>query len=267
MKHQITALLAIGAMLLGTTSCEKELQVYSTDTCQLNFDRDFRGVDDRKMETNYTFVYSSDDVVDDTLWVTVKTVGYLSDKDRPFLFEQIKSDKTDAQSGVHYVPFDDPELVKKFYFIPAGKAEQRAPIVVKRDASLKTEDVRLYVTFKDNGEFTPGYEDYNTMRYCIGDRLTKPASWDGTFDYYFGEYSVTRHQFMIDVTGKNWDDNFISKTLGIPYDQDFMYIMYLAKTLYNALEEENARRAEEGLDVLKDENGYPITFDFGAPSN
>lgn len=263
MKHQIITLFAAGMLTMLNTSCEKDLPVYSTDTCRLNFERDFRGVDDRKEETNFTFVYNAKSVTIDTIWVNVKTMGFLSDQDRPFQLKQVKSEKADAQPGVHYVPFDNPELMQKFYYIPAGKNEQKIPIVVKRDPSLKNDDVRLYVTFEENDYFIPGYEDYNIIRYCLGDRLSKPAKWNGIMDVYFGDYSVARHQFMIDITGKKWNDDFIVKDLDLEGAQDFNYILYLVGTLHNAVNEENAHRAEQGLDVLKDENGFPIEFTFG----
>lgn len=263
MKRNLLNIAALAALTLcGTTSCEKDLETYSTETCWLNFDLDIRTQEDREKINTFTFAFTPEEILEDTVWLNVKTMGNLADYDRPIKLEQAKTEGPDAQPGVHYVAFDDAELMKKFYYIPAGKVEQKIPIVMKRDASLKEQAVNLYVTLAQSEHFEPGYEDYSIVRYSVIDALQKPSAWVSPMDVYFGTYSVVKHQFMIDVTGKNWDDKFIMEDCDLFGNQDFNYLTYLGGKLYKALKAENARRAAEGLEPLTDEFGEPIDFDF-----
>lgn len=201
MKKNLLNIAALAALTLcSTTSCEKDLETYSTETCWINFDLDIHTQADREKINTFTFAFTPKEIVEDTAWVNVKTMGNLADYDRPIKLEQMTTDGEDAQPGVHYVPFDDEELMRKFYFIPAGKVEQKIPIVMKRDASLKTAAVNLYVKLAKSEHFEPGYPDYNLVRYSLIDKLQKPTEWNGTTDHYFGTYSIVKHQFMIDIT-------------------------------------------------------------------
>lgn len=262
MKKKLLTIIFFSALMLGGTSCEKDLETYNTDTCWLNFDLNIRTEEDKVKVNTFTFAFSPKEMIIDTAWINVKTMGNVTDYDRPIKLEQMKTNEKDAEPGVHYVAFDDEELMKKFYYIPAGKVEQKVPIVIKRDASLKEQAVNLYITFARTEYFIPGYEDYAVLRYLVTDALQKPTAWNGTMDVYFGQYSVTRHQFMIDITGENWDDKFINEDLQLYGNQDFNYIMYLGGKLYKALVSENAEREKQGLGPLTDENGHPLDFSY-----
>lgn len=262
MKRMILHAALCSGLLIGFASCEKDLPVYDYPDNMLNFELTISSETKEPELTSYSFVYLPEDIEEDTIWVTVKTMGFLSGQDRPFELEQVASGEKDAVAGVHYVSFDDAELKSKFYYIPAGAVEQRIPVVVLKDASLETESVNLYFTFKDNGYFRPGYSLYSEMRLNISNMLTKPAAWDDYADYYFDKYGPVKHKFMIDVTGLKWDNEFLETHL---YGEQG-YLTYLAQLCDKELRKENARRAEEGLPVLSEdgEGLEPVTFSYGA---
>lgn len=262
MKKTILHIMWCGFLWGGFASCEKDLPVYDYSDNMLNFELTISSETKKPELTSYSFVYVGDEVEKDTVWVTVKTMGFLSDENRPFELTQVSSGGKDAVPGVHYVSFDDSELKNKFYYIPAGAVEQKVPVVVLKDASLSIESVNLYFTFKDNGYFRPGYSLYSEMHLNISNILTKPAAWDDYADYYFDKYGPVKHKFMIDVTGLKWDNDFLETHL---YGEQG-YLTYLAQLCDKELRKENARRSEQGLGVLsEDAEGLdPVTFSYGA---
>ena len=262
MKRKILHTVLCSGLLMGLASCEKDLPVYDYPDNMLNFEVTISQETKEPDLTSYSFVYLPEETVRDTVWVTVKTMGFLSEYDRPLELKQVASGSKDAEPGVHYVSFDDAELKNKFYYIPAGEVVRKIPVVVLKDASLATESVNLYFTFKDNGHFRPGYPLYSEMRLNISNILTKPAAWDDYADYYFDKYGPVKHKFMIDVTGLKWDNDFLETHL---YGERG-YLAYLAQLCDKELRKENERRVEQGLPVLSedDEGLDPVTFSYGA---
>lgn len=227
--------LIAGAMLLLPlfTACEKDLPVYDNPQCWLkfNYERDADSL------TNYSFAYGPSDVMVDTVKVKVQLMGNLEDYDRPIVLEQIMTGDNDAVAGEHYVPFDDPELTQKYYFMPKNAVVTDIPIVLKRSASLKSANYNLKITFKDTNVFAVGSKERSTYRITIADQLVKPNGWDFTMEYFFGKYSQAKHQFMIDTTGKKWDDAYIGTELHVYIAGDQNYIFWLNQQLRAALDE------------------------------
>ncbi len=255
--------------LLANVSCEKDLQVFDDPTCRLNFYYDnLETTKDFKYEYtqgSFSFIYKGD-VAQDTVWVEMESMGKLSDQDRPIELEQMDTTATMAVAGKHYVAFNDPSMAK-YYVMPAGKARTRIPIVILRDASLKKETVVLKYRIKPNAYFENGYEVFQTRSIAITDRLSEPSYWKKGFDmggYSYslydciGDWGAVKHQFMIDVTGKAWDDEFIeSLMLG-----DYSYLNYILGKLANELQKTNEEREAQGLPDLCEEDGTPVSFGY-----
>lgn len=263
-------------MLLGLFSaCEKELPVYETSLCQLNFVYGTQEglqtdevTDDMRMLSHSFILNSGEEVTVDTVWVKVRTMGYLSDQGRPFELTQVMTGENDAVAGTHYVAFDDPDL-QSFYVIPAGQAEVQAPIVVLRDPSLEENgDVTLQFTFKENAYFKLGYPEFSTYSLVISDRLTRPSMWGAcSLDYYFGEYGPVKHELMIRWMDQSWDDTYIETLFeefyaGLWVAKDDAYINYLSNWFAEKLSEENEERLADPEigDVWREANGEPVDF-------
>lgn len=172
-----------------------------------------------------------------------------------------------AVAGKHYVAFDDSSLAE-LYRMPGDSSVTEVPVVVLRDPSLKESDVTLKITFGDNGWFKPGYPSFTTYTLTISDYLAEPKMWQELgVDYYLGTYGSKKHELMIQWTGKTWDDAYF-KTLAA-YDDDWgmwvfndgAYIDYLDAWFAKKLDEENARRLEEGKDVYREKNGKEVSFE------
>jgi len=245
-------------------SCEKELEVYKAGE-GLNFIYETTG----DTVKNYSFVYVSSTLTQDTVWLKVETIGPLSDKVRQFEFEQILTGSGDAISGTHYVPFNDASL-KNFYVIPSGKSTASVPVVLKRHASLKTTMVNLAIRIKSDETFKLINPDRNRMKIIFTDQLGKPSCWAYYCTAYFGEYGPVKHQWLIEQTGNKWDDDYLSNVLGFTSstvyqngnnsNYDSGYCSYLSQALALKLEEYNAERISKGLDVLKEADGTEVSF-------
>lgn len=264
MKKQIILSFIVAA---GLASCEKELEMYSEPTCRLNFYYDIDETGDYKPEMGrsaYSFVYGDPNRTQDTVWVEVESMGFVSDKDRAISLEQADSAGVEnAVAGKHYVAFNDPQLAQ-LYVMPAGKARTKLPIVMLRDASLKEKTVVLRYRIKPNENFVNGYNQYIERSLTFTDQLSEPAKWTYQYPYgdkwtvsfadYFGDYGLVKHQFLINETGDKWDDEYIDKLM----TGDSSYLEYMMRKMARRLREVNAERAAQGLDPLTEADGTPV---------
>lgn len=267
MKQIVNSIIISCVLFLSMTSCEKDLPLYDTPDCWLNFVyyNTYTGsilkreeVTDEMRKTSYSFVYVDEDVEVDTLWFKVGTMGFVADENRPFELEQVLTGKNDAKPDEHYVAFTNEELRVKYYFIPAGEVETRIPVVVKRAPSLSGGDVNLQFTFKDNDYFKPGYLGLTVRTLSISVQLAKPFAWEEYgCDYIFGVYGPEKHRLMINWTGKKWDEEYIKGLM----KGDSAYVDYLEDWFVRKLEEENAKLVEAGKKPYEEADGTPVSFE------
>lgn len=264
LKNILFGVLAIVAY----TSCQQNLDTYDTPECRLNFlYYDYYGKTVLTLEqikaksegynvSNYSFFYEGLPERD-TLWFKVGTMGFLSDTDRPIALEQIMLSDTieNAQPGVHFVPFDDPEIAH-FYRVPAHADTVSIPVILINDPSLANKEVVLGFGFVDNGVFQPGYDlcSSRSIRYTAA--ATRPNAWS---DDFFGTYGPVKHQLMMEWTGEKWDNEYILRI----WNEDYAYVEYMNQWFHYKLEEENAKRLADPAigDIYREANGDPIVID------
>lgn len=256
------------SLLISMASCEKDLPLYSDNTCRLNFYYNLDNTSEFKPEmalSSYSFVYGDENIKSDTLWFDIQSMGFVSDQDRPLELAEVDTTANMAIPGKHYVAFNDPALAS-YYKMPAGKAMTKIPVVLLRDVSLKDTSVVLKFSIKDNGYFTKGYDCYQTRIITFSDRMTEPSKW--TYNYlildsytvsladYFGSYGVVKHKFLIDHTGKKWDNDYIDQLM----TGDSNYLMYVLDKMATDLETLNNERAAQGLGELSEADGTIVSF-------
>jgi hypothetical protein len=253
-------------LLLGLfSSCEKDLEKYDEEQCWLNFNfYDYYNdpitsssrLDDDDLEANYSFITAGSEVEEDTCWFEVGTMGKLSDVDRPVKIQQVLTGENDAQPGVHYLDFNS-AAYQSICYIPANQNVARIPIVMLRDASLKKEKVTLRFTIAENDYFKPGVKGFTERVLYFTDMLSKPDNWSTLYmDYYFGLYGPVKHQLMIEWSGEAWDEEYLKELS----NGDYGYVTYLSTWFSELLEEANAKRLAQGLEVYQEEDGTPVTF-------
>ena len=268
----IYTMILIGSLF---AACEEDLKPYAEDTCWVYFDL----IGSADTLQNRTFVYAGGDAETDTVWIPLKTIGKVMNFDRPVTLTQVQGDGLNAVAGTHFVPFNDQSLSTE-YVIPAGKTTVELPIVLKRDASLKTDKVLVEFTLTANNYFTPGFVGPQTVQVWVTDQMDRPSYWptasDATLNSKIAPYDPVLHQFLIDATGNKWDNEYIGSLglyegfLNTSYGEawaywddqtanyDSAYMNWLVSKLQKALADENAARAERGEGPLMRSDGTEL---------
>lgn len=249
----------IGILTILSIACEQEMDVYhEKGNDRLNFYYANPLYPDSL--TVYTFIYLPSEQMSDTIWVEVETSGFVTDYPRPILFEQISEGDSAAVAGKHYLAFDDTAL-KDMYIVPANTNRMKVPVVLIKTPELAEKEVTLRFKVKENGYFKPGFpgNDIRTIRFS--NILTRPVHWDDKASWYFaGEYGPVKHRFMIDAAAKKGvvvDEDFFVDLVGEPDDfsVDIGLTDYWKNYFQTALNEENAKRKKQGLDILREAPG------------
>lgn len=255
------------ALALAMSACNKDqYEIYDSPEGRLNFlfytENEYyetvvayaEDVTDEMRTYAFSFVFSGMEAERDTVWFSATTMGYLSGEYRPYALRQIQREGVkNAEPGVHYVAFDDPEVQDLYRVAPDSNTVQVPVIVLRDDPALQDTTVVLEFGFADNGVFMPGYAGLDTRILEITDRLAIPENWvSSDLDKYVGAYSELKHQLMIEWTGEAWDADYIAELMSANADR--AYVEYLAAWFAQRLEEENAIREANG------EEPYDVDF-------
>ncbi len=267
--HNIKHITLAAIALIGTASCEKDLEPYSNPDCYLNFlfkttiGDDYATTDDinkgyavTDQATIYNFKFHNDRT-SDTVWIEAQTMGFVTDYDRQFALEQVMMEgEENAVAGVDYVAFDSEEA-QRAMVVKAGETKFKVPVIVKRSEQQRTKTVMLKIRFKVNDYFRNGFDCMQERIIAITDRLAKPSVWDDFYlDYFLGYYGEVKHQLMIEWSGNTWDDEYITEV----YNTDNAYIDYMDQVFAKRLAEENEKRKAQGLDVYREADGTEVDF-------
>lgn len=268
MIRKLILFLSVAFLLSG---CEETLPAYNTSWQGVQFVLDETSLNPEVY--SYSFVGKDEDLEKDTVWFTVRPQGMVPEKSSRIKLEQYEGrewkyiyggDGTIADSvlriiprqavaGEHYVSFDDKRLAEYLTLEP-GELEARIPVVVLRDESLRDTTYTLFFRIVDSEDLKAGDQEHCDIQLRIADCISRPSAWD---DWFFaGTWSRVRHEFMIRVTGENWDNEFIN-SLDL---NDRNYYLYVFN---RELKAENATRAEEGLPPLRvnpDDSSSELTF-------
>lgn len=255
-----TAMLSLAfCSIFSILSCSEDLPAYQDSAARLNFDLgdDYITKDEDIPVEAYSFAYSGG-LQQDTIRVKVTLMGKPSAKDRPFSITQVMKGNDDAVAGKHFIALDDPSL-SQYYVLKADSVSAVFPVVLLRDKSLASKVYNLHIGIKENSEFKNGFPFYQEKRITISDMLAKPAQWDERYiNYYFTEWGPVAHQFMIDVTGQPFDDNFIEKIMS---SSDTNYVYYLAEKVARAKVKYNKEHPDA---PLSEADGTLINFKWEA---
>ncbi len=247
----------MATVLLLLYSCKEEYYLYN-DIKRIQFGPDISRIYTPSHNLSdtlkrHTFYYDNASKQVDTMYFDIYAIGGTSTVDRAFKLEQVPvPGDENAVAGKHYRAFSDASLASK-YMIKAGTVHTKVPIVMLRDASLKTTTVTLKFQIAENENFSIG-EPSNVWRKAIfTDRLSQPTSWDAWLSqYYLGNYSVVKHKFFIDNSGQKWDNDFI-----LLIRANFAELGYWKGLVKSALVAYNAQNPGN---PLRDENGEIVVI-------
>lgn len=239
-----------GVLALFCMSCEEALPMYETESDCLNFTVELK--EQYPTPVRKSFVYDPETVVRDTIYVPVTSMGFVRDYDRKVTFEQVivKPDSVyNAEPGVHYVPFDDPE-VRDLMVLPAGQASAEIPIIALRDTTLRDTLSVLQLRIAANDYFKVGDPDRAECLVEIGDQLMKPKNW-----LIFGDYGYVKHRFLIELTGWRFDEETMDEMMA-----DYLYAQSIRTKAATALKKLNEERAARGEGPLCEADGTEVKF-------
>ena len=245
MKHLYAIITSVAGMLTLATSCSvNEMDTYENDPA-IYFDHETAD------SVAYSFFTLDSHIPRDTVWVETITMGLPSDQDRPFTIVQTNTSESDAaQPGVHYIPFDDPE-VRDSIRISAGEVTRLVPVILLRDESLKSSTKRLVLSIQANEYFRPGIDAWRTYTITMTDTAINPSIWDSYWSNYLGaSWGPEKLRFAIEATGyKDFEER--------PIDPGLASWMYTVCS--QRLEEYNAEHPDE---PLSEADGTPVSFDY-----
>lgn len=230
---------------------------------------------DGNFESFYSFVYAGSDVVRDTINLQLNIAGNIESADRYFEVKQVKTygfiyeqDEygnyidsafielpNQAVPGVHYVDLESYDPLQ--FVVPADSLYGSFDLVVLRDPSLKLADYSLSLEIQQTSDFLPGYAPRQKITITLSDQVIEPEYWSGfvigntTVYSVMGYYGKVKHQLLIDVTGKRWNDDFIANELTEEY------LVFYKNMAVMELERINAERALQGLHKLREDDSNP----------
>ncbi len=214
---------------------------------------------------NSTFVYKAGNILRDTVYIQVNTIGQMADHDRPVKLVQVNepNELHPAVPGLHYVAMDDPSL-KELMVIKANTVTTMVPVVLLRDASLKNSSYRLRLELAANDQFGLGEVQKRTRAIRFSDMLERFFSWrlDGTAApayNSFGKYSTRKHQFMIETLGLQIDETWYQSIVAAGAVTHYANFMKDALKTFNA----DPAHIADGTAPLRESNavGSPtVTF-------
>ena len=187
----------------------------------------------------FSFVAYASDVTEQEIKVDAQIMGDVAQRDRTVNLIVV-ADKTTADASQYTVPSQ--------VTIPSGAAKATFPVVLKRDASLQTKSVRLYLKVADSADFLTGVNEENHIVFIWNDVLSKPNNWPD-LEPFFGTYSDTKYRFMLTNSGGLGE--FSTDTM------TWAQLTSLRIRFQNAL---NAYNDAHLGNPMTDENGQLVTF-------
>lgn len=178
-------------VLLAAFSCrENTVMDYDLSGKVYFYERVKQGNGEVKVEDkNYSFALQNSALMEDTLKIKVRLMGYVESRDRIFRAEAMP-EKTTAVAGTHYKLLDG--------VLKAGQYDSYLPVVIYRTADTKITPVALVVRLIGSPDLTPGNSGDTGFTMGWGDILMKPEHWP---EFFFGTYSINKYRFAIDQLG------------------------------------------------------------------
>lgn len=259
---RVIYILALCAGMACVSGCDKnDTPVFDTDYSALNIwfgTLSATGSGDTVLDSiTYNYSYAIDE---SNVTFYARVAGVPVDYDRTFTLEAYEGNLAEAEGSFR----------TETYTFKAGQTQLECPIYFDtsklKDAKAFTEsDGRLCFRVKANDEFSTGVDKRQRLVVVLKNYLAKPDDWDEAvspylkYSTYFGSYSKTKYQFMIQVLGLV--DFRINQRATKPYDAEtnevsVNYVRFLVEQMKLALAEYN-----ETHDVpLTDETGALVTF-------
>jgi hypothetical protein len=251
---KIKTIIALTSLLGVFAACKKDkLLTYDGSANSIYYA--YTDQSNNKMDTTaFTFGFTPVAVTDSILKIPVLVTGQASSKDR--VYNVLMDTGTTAVAGKHY------RLPSTFIF-HANRLRDSLPVTLLRSADLQTKAVTLRLTLKPSADLQTNLKTLmtnvgdtlklTTFKLNISDMLVAGQYWAGSFQPYFGTFSVKKVQLINQVTGMPL--NYIT-IVGL-YDLNFSSRMvYYAINMANYL----AAQKAAGHTVYEADGVTPMTM-------
>ncbi len=192
MKKLIIYIQIISASFFLSSCKKNDVMDFAGDNMVHFYERYlYLGYDERRTEEIiYSFAVKSSTLNEDNVKIKVRLQGRVSDVDRPVKVGYI-TDSTTAIAGTHFKLNDG--------VIKAGEYEGYVPVTVYRTLDMQQHSFRIKLKIEDNEYFDAGVIEDRYIAVVVSDILMKPTNWPQW--YGFGDYSINKYKFVIDVLG------------------------------------------------------------------
>ena len=231
-KSIILAFAAIGMF----TACEND-KFYYQDEPRVRIEGPYEwaiGTD----SLNFSFATYPNSVQEQVMEMTLYVMGEAVSTARTAKLE-VDASKTTAAASQYILP----ETVT----VPAGQLKVPFLVTLMRSEDLTSETVSLAFKVVESADFKVGVNEQNHFSMKWNDILGKPKNWDTELKEFFGEYSLVKYRFIIDVVGFGEFGGDMSWS----QLKNYQIMMTSALSEYNA--------ANPGA-PMTDENGQLVTF-------
>lgn len=187
MKRILSIIVLAGIVGALVSGCNKntDLKLYTNDPA-IYF---YQGTNSVSMDSSsFNFVLLPVNQTVDTVYVSLRIMGFPADKDR--VVNVRVNDSTTAQQGVQFKV--GPAVVH------AGNYVDSFPVYVYRTADMADSTFNVYLNVDTSADFKLGYQEYLWYVLSITDRVV-PPNWSYTFSSTFGAYSNVKFRFMVSV--------------------------------------------------------------------
>lgn len=247
---------ALVAILIFAQCSKEETPTFSAeDSIYFHYEKEPRDKYFQLDKKSYSFFLDDESVKQYEMGVIVQTLGDTYNYDRLITVEQTNvGEENAAVAGVHYIPFDDPEMQSRFV-VKANEARAVLPIILLRNKDLKDKTVKLTLKMTSNEFFTQVFPLQNKFEIEFNDLILKPDDWD-TFwglPFIFGPtWGQVKMKFIMDQTGYT---AFDASTI------DYGYAIYLGDKCETDLQKYNKANPDNPL-MDKDEHGNDVRVVF-----
>lgn len=254
--------------------CSEEKGLLFDDTDRLQFVT----VGDKAPEDLiYSFVWQDETVKRDTVYIPLRVIGRVASKDRYVRVFQVTEYKVEykrdnkgyivdsivhelknkAKPGIHYVPFDDPE-VKRLMKIRADKVEDEFPVILLRDKSLKDTSMRLRIQLGVSEDFQLGEQQTIARTLVISDKFEEPEAWKRV-KAFLGPYSIPKRMLMIEVVRAKQHDEVVDDEWLVKMGEDIPTLVYWRGKFKKALDDFNndPENIKSGIAPLREDPDKP----------
>lgn len=235
MKRKIIILYMSMAVLM-MTACTKDKLITYNDDSNLYFEKVASNTS--KDSTTYSFAVKDKALLQDTVYLNVRTMGKISKQSREINLA-VLAGQTSAIDGQHY------KLLS--YVMPADSFKMRLPVLVKRSTDLLKKEVSLVLRIAASKDFQPGVANQLEYKIKINDFFSKPDNWDSRLSVFFGNFTEVKFAFIFKTLGMS--------TFAYPEEVPYSQMTYLKLKLKNTLAEQ-----EKVSGPLIDEQGNRVTF-------